>query len=96
MFIIHLQYIVPIETVDEVRAEHLAYLDRYFAKSIFLASGPKVPRNGGIILADGVTREEIENIVRDDPFWKKRIAEYELIEFTPTKLISEAWGTWKK
>ncbi|WP_075981763.1 YciI family protein [Bacillus massilinigeriensis] len=91
MYIINLNYLVPIERVDEVREEHLEYLDRYFSKSIFRVSGPKVPRNGGIILAEGVTREELEVILREDPFFEKKIADYEVIEFTPTKIINSKY-----
>lgn len=84
MFIIQLKYVVPIEKVDEVRNAHLDFLEKYYGKSIFLASGPKVPRTGGIILADGVSKEDLEIIIKEDPFWKNKIAEYEIIEFTPS------------
>jgi uncharacterized protein YciI len=84
MFIIDLKYIVPIEKVDEVRDEHIKFLKKYYQKSIFLASGPKVPRNGGVILANEVNREELNIIIMQDPFFEKKIAEYEITEFIPT------------
>ncbi|MDP4086911.1 MAG: YciI family protein [Bacillota bacterium] len=84
MFIISLMYTVPLEKVDEVRNEHMHFLEKYYKKSIFLSSGPKIPRTGGIILADNTTKEELEKIIQEDPFWKKQIAVYEITEFTPT------------
>ena len=36
-----------------------------------------------MILATG-TRAEIEHIVKEDPFYREKIAEYEIVEFLPT------------
>jgi uncharacterized protein YciI len=44
-------------------------------------SGRKIPRDGGIILAVGGSREEIETIVREDPFVARGLAEFRIIEF---------------
>jgi uncharacterized protein YciI len=44
-------------------------------------SGRKIPRDGGIILAVGGSREEIEAIVREDPFVGKGLADFRVIEF---------------
>jgi len=38
-------------------------------------------RDGGIILAVGKDRAEIEAIVEDDPFHQHRLAEFRIIEF---------------
>lgn len=84
VLIISLTYKVPLEKVDEARNGHLEFLEKCYEKSIFIASGPKVPRTGGIILAKDVTKEELEGIIKEDPFYQQQIAEYEIIEFTPT------------
>ena len=47
----------------------------------FLVSGRKIPRDGGIILAVGGSRDEIEAIVREDPFCAKGLADARIIEF---------------
>jgi len=41
---------------------------KYYAAGVFVVSGRKIPRDGGIILAVGESRERIEAIVREDPF----------------------------
>jgi uncharacterized protein YciI len=46
-------------------------------------SGRKVPRTGGIIIADCADRAEIEAIMESDPFFIG-VAEYEIIEFVPS------------
>ena len=51
MFIVDLKYIVPLEELDEHMKAHVQFLRKYYDKNIFVASGRKVPRTGGIILA---------------------------------------------
>ncbi|MDF2431373.1 MAG: hypothetical protein JWP44_1004 [Mucilaginibacter sp.] len=51
MFIIDLNYIIALEELDEHMADHVKYLSKYYKKNILVASGRKVPRSGGIILA---------------------------------------------
>lgn len=89
LFIINLNYRVPLEKVDEARNEHLEFLEKFYSKSIFLASGPKVPRTGGIILAKNITKDELNYIIKEDPFYQKQIADYTITEFTPTKSVLE-------
>ena len=46
-----------------------------------IPSSRKVPRDGGIILAVGQSREEIESIAAQDPFVTNGLAEARVIEF---------------
>lgn len=55
----------------------------------FLASGHKVPRDGGIILTRAISREEIEAIIALDPFHRCSVADYQITEFCPTMTIEE-------
>lgn len=89
MFIISITYIKPLEEVDALLEEHVEYLKEQYRLGNFLASGRKVPRDGGIILARAVAREEIETIISLDPFYRHEIASYEITEFTPTMTSPE-------
>jgi hypothetical protein len=40
-----------------------------------------VPRDGGIILAVGSSREQIEALVKEDPFIAEGLARFRVIEF---------------
>ena len=64
---------------------HMAWLKAGYDQGLFLASGRKVPRTGGVILARG-DRAALEAMCADDPFTIHRIARYEIIEtaFTTT------------
>jgi uncharacterized protein YciI len=81
MFIISLTYIVPLEELDEHMAAHVKYLRKYYRKNIFVASGRKVPRTGGIILALAGSEQEVRDIIREDPFFKLELAEFEITQF---------------
>jgi uncharacterized protein YciI len=81
MFIIDLNYIVPLEKLDGHMTEHVKFLKKYYDKNIFVTSGRKVPRTGGIILALANSKEEIESILKEDPFHAHKLAEFKITEF---------------
>jgi uncharacterized protein YciI len=76
MFVINLNYIVPLEQLDAHMPEHVKFLNLYYRQNVFVASGRKVPRTGGVILAIGKTKTEIELIMQSDPFCIHRLAEF--------------------
>ena len=81
MFIVDLHYIAPLEQIDAHMKEHVQYLNKYYKQNVFVASGRKVPRTGGIILALTPSRELLEDIIREDPFHIHRLAEFKVTEF---------------
>jgi uncharacterized protein YciI len=81
VFIIELVYKADLAKIDGAMRSHMAYLKKHYAAGTFVVSGRKIPRDGGIILAVGKTREEIEAIAKEDPFCKLGLAEFRLIEF---------------
>jgi len=89
MFIVSLNYRKSLEEVDSHLTSHVAYLKKQYEAGNFLASGRKIPRTGGIILSSIENREDLEEIIRQDPFHKHQIAEYEIIEFTPSMTCDE-------
>lgn len=85
MFVLILTYREPIEKVIELLEDHRLYLDKYYAAGYFLASGPQVPRTGGVILCKAANRMEVEEIIKEDPF--NAVADYQIIEFEVNKSI---------
>ncbi len=81
MFVIELAYKVDLAQIDAHMTEHVAFLREHYASGAFVASGRKVPRDGGIILAVGDDRTAIETIARVDPFVSRGLADYRIIEF---------------
>ncbi len=85
MFIIQVHYKVAIEMVDQYLAAHRDFLEKGYQKNYFVASGPKNPRTGGIIISQLKDRDQLNMILKQDPFYIHHIADYELLEFTPVK-----------
>ncbi|MFE5675751.1 YciI family protein [Streptomyces erythrochromogenes] len=89
MFVMELTYTAPLEAVEDEMDAHIAWLDGYYAAGVFLASGRKVPRDGGVILAGGVSRAEIEKISTQDPFVVAGVCAYRITEFIATKTSAD-------
>jgi uncharacterized protein YciI len=85
MFIVELTYEEPIEKVEELLEAHIAWLKEFYAAGDFIASGRKVPRNGGVILAKSMARSELNRILSTDPF--HAVANYKVTEFIASMAI---------
>ncbi|HYN09848.1 MAG TPA: YciI family protein [Vicinamibacterales bacterium] len=81
MFVIELVYKADLARIDAHMRAHMVFLKKYYASGHFLVSGRKIPRDGGIILAVGKSRDEIEAIVQEDPFCRHGLADARIIEF---------------
>ena len=81
MFVVELTYRVPLADIDASMRAHMKYLKKYYSAGNFLVSGRKIPRDGGIIVAVGDSREHIEAIAREDPFYARGLADFRVIEF---------------
>jgi uncharacterized protein YciI len=81
MFIISLNYIVPLEELDQHMEAHIAYLNKYYKADVFIMSGRKVPRTGGIIIAQADSKAILEKIIAEDPFHQHKLAQFEITEF---------------
>ena len=81
MFVVELIYKVDLAEIDRHMAAHVKFLKKHYASGHFLVSGRKIPRDGGIIVAVGASRDEIEKIIREDPFVARGLADFRIIEF---------------
>lgn len=86
MFIISLHYIVPLEQLDAHMTDHVKFLSTYYKQNVFLTSGRKVPRTGGIIVAMNKSKEELDAIMAEDPFCKHGLAEVTITEFLNSQM----------
>lgn len=88
MYVIDIHYIAPLERVDAALDRHRAYLQVQFKNGVFIASGPKVPRSGGVILAARIEREWLDAILAADPFVIEGLATYTVTEFKTTRVAA--------
>jgi len=85
VYIVTLTYVAELTEIDIALPDHSAWLDANYTDGVFLASGRQVPRVGGVILADGVTRDELERRLSIDPLNKRGLATYVVTEFSPSR-----------
>jgi uncharacterized protein YciI len=85
MFVVMLTYKKPLEFVEQHVEEHRTFLDVGYKDNFLIVSGPQKPRIGGIILSQLNDREQLENFMKNDPFYIHGIADYEFIKFDPVK-----------
>jgi uncharacterized protein YciI len=81
VFIIELTYTAELDAIDAAMRAHMVWLRKHYAAKRFIASGRKIPRDGGIILAVGDSREQIEAIAQEDPFVTRGLATARIVEF---------------
>ena len=84
VFIVSLTYVAPLETVDQFIPEHVEFLNEQYRLEHFQLSGRKVPRTGGVILATVDGREQLDQILMQDPFHREGLATCEVTEIVPT------------
>lgn len=87
MLILSLTYKKSSEEADRHMTPHLAWVKEGYDRGWFLASGRKVPRTGGLILAKG-DRAEIEAYVAEDPFTVHGVADYEVTEVALSTVVA--------
>jgi uncharacterized protein YciI len=84
MFIISLKYTKPLAEVDTHLPAHIEYLKSQYAAGSFLLSGRMNPRTGGVILSNVKSNGALKAIIEQDPFYRHQLADYDVVEFTPT------------
>ena len=87
MLILSLTYKTDASAADAHMEAHMAWVKKGYDEGWFLASGRKIPRTGGVILARG-ERSEIEGFCNADPFSTHGIAEYEITEVAFTTVLA--------
>ena len=85
MFIITITYLRPLEDIDALMPGHIEWLDKGYADGLFIASGRRVPRTGGVILARSGDEPALRAALAVDPFAIHGLARLDVVEFTPTR-----------
>lgn len=81
IYVVVLTYVKPLEEVDSQIPAHVEWLKKGYEDGVFLASGRRIPRNGGVILAKCDSIEALEERLHQDPFQKLNIAKVDIIPF---------------
>jgi uncharacterized protein YciI len=91
MYLVLLTYVRPLSDVDALMKDHVAFLKRCYQGKVFVASGRRVPRTGGVILARAPDEATLRTIMDLDPFVANGVATYELVRFN-TSMFDPAFA----
>ncbi|HEX7850115.1 MAG TPA: YciI family protein [Sphingomonas sp.] len=78
--LILITYVVALDDVDRHMKPHIDWLERGYDEGLFLLSGRRNPRTGGVIVCRG-HKAEVEALAASDPFVTSGAATIEVIEF---------------
>lgn len=64
MFIISLNYKKSLDDIELYLIQHREFLERYYQAGVFILSGPKVPRTGGVILVNSMDKKSYKRSLK--------------------------------
>jgi uncharacterized protein YciI len=84
LFVVDLHYTADFDKIDPLIPGHLEFLKTNYDAGIFITSGAKVPRTGGVIIATAPSIEHLQDLLKSDPFCEQSVARYTVTEFNAT------------
>jgi uncharacterized protein YciI len=85
MFLAILNYKMPFEETQKYVQAHREYLETQYQDKKLIVSGPMSSKTGGVILFNVESREEVDRIIANDPYYTNQVADYQVVEFSPVK-----------
>jgi uncharacterized protein YciI len=89
MFIVQIKYKKALADVDSLLPAHIDFLRANYESGAFALSGRCEPRTGGIIVSCLKSRDQLEELMKTDPFYTGGVAAFDIIEFTPSMASDE-------
>lgn len=81
-----IRYRAPLDVIEANTESHRAWLRELKANGTLIASGPFVPRTGGMLLLrvpDEGAGAALDFVRNGDPFFTLGLANYELVQWNP-------------
>lgn len=85
MFIVLLTFSDNKGKAGEFMDGHNTWLKRGFEDGVFLLAGSLQPNAGGGIVAHGLSHDDLQNRVNEDPFVEQGVVRAEILEIAPVK-----------
>ncbi len=81
MFLVLIRYLKPAGEIERARPAHRAFLEEHYRAGTLVCSGPRSDGTGGVVLARGSGRAEVEKLFLSDPYAIQGLAEHDVVEF---------------
>lgn len=85
MFVIVLRFSDNKGRASELMTAHNEWIKRGMDDGLFLLVGSLLPGLGGAVIAHNITRAELEERLRSDPFVEHDVVKAELLEVSPSR-----------
>lgn len=81
MFLLLGRYLRPVDEVEVHLDAHRAWVREHAEAGRVIAAGREVPLQGGLLVAVGVTRDEVDAMIAADPYVTEGVAQYDVREY---------------
>lgn len=85
MFIVLLRFSDNRAKAGALMERHKEWIRRGFDDGVFLMTGSLQPNQGGMVMAAGTARTDLETRVNADPFVVEGVVTAEILEVTPSR-----------
>ncbi|MFI7596359.1 YciI family protein [Actinoplanes sp. NPDC049681] len=85
------KYLAPLDEVDRARDDHLAFLGGLEERGLLVSAGRQDPAVGGVVLLGVDTEGEARELMAQDPYLLRGLAEYTAIGWTPARGVLAGW-----
>ncbi len=89
MFVILMKFSAHKHRAKEFMADHNRWLDRHIDEGAILLAGGLGPGLGGILLAHGLTKEDLAEKLQQDPFVAHDVVQPEILAVSPSKACAD-------
>jgi len=86
MFVVTLRFSANRMHASRWMEGHNAWIRRGFEDGVFLVTGSLSSGEGGAVMAHGISRDALQQRLRDDPFVAEGVVEADIIEIAPARL----------
>ncbi|MEV4705606.1 YciI family protein [Actinoplanes sp. NPDC049316] len=84
-------YLAPLDEVDKARDDHLAFVAGLEEQGLVVSAGRQEPPVGGVILFDVDSEQEARDLIAQDPYVQRGLAEYAATGWKPTRGVLATW-----
>lgn len=91
MYLMISKYLVPLAEVDQLRDDHLAFLDGLEAEGLMVTAGRQNPPAGGVVILNVDDEARAWEIMANDPYVVRGIAEYQATGWVPSRGVLKGY-----
>ena len=85
MFVVLLKFTGDKSRAGPLMEGHKRWIERGFVDGVFSLVGSLQPNAGGAVLAQGISRSDLEARINEDPFVIESVVSAEILEITPSR-----------